>query len=71
MTVSRLLILLPTYYSYVLTSTYDATNFFNSFNFETIADPTHGTVTYVDYPTASAAGLAKVVNKKVYLGVGM
>ena len=69
-TISYLLVILPTYYSYVLTSTYDATNFFNNFVFETFADPTHGTVTYVDYPTASAAGLAKYVNNKVHLGVG-
>ena len=55
---------------YTLTS-YNATNFFNYFNFESISDPTHGTVAYVDYPTALTGGLARyTADNKVYLGVG-
>ena len=55
--------------AYTRTS-YDSTNFFDNFAFETISDPTHGTVKFVDYTTATATGLAKYVNNKVYLGVG-
>ena len=55
--------------AYIRTS-YDSTNFFNNFVFETIADPTHGTVKYIDYTTASSTGLATYVNNKVHLGVG-
>ena len=71
----KALILLAFYfkfcYGYTRT-TYNATNFFNNFNFESISDPTHGTVAYVDYPTASAGGLARyTADNKIYLGVGM
>ena len=70
---SKLAIALLSYYKFCVSYTrtsYNYTNFFNNFAFETIADPTHGTVKYVDYATASTTGLAKYVNNKVYLGVG-
>ncbi|OCL08148.1 glycoside hydrolase family 16 protein [Glonium stellatum] len=54
--------------SYVLSKTYDQTNFFDSFAFRDFPDPTKGFVTYVDKATALSAGLAKIVNGKVYLG---
>ena len=58
--------------AYSLSSTYDASNFFANFKFDTIADPNHGYVNYVNYSTAAKQKLAKYTkDNKVYLGVGM
>lgn len=55
---------------YVLDSTYDASNFFDEFNFFTDADPTHGPghVNYVDSATAQSLGLAAAKDGAVYMG---
>jgi hypothetical protein len=50
-------------------SSFNTSNFFDAFSFETIDDPTHGTVDYLNYSAAVAQGLAKNMNGKVYLGV--
>lgn len=55
--------------SYALKNTYDASNFFDYFNFFTGADPTDGYVNYVSEGTAMADGLANYQNGQVYLGV--
>ncbi|KAI9445170.1 glycoside hydrolase family 16 protein [Lactarius indigo] len=45
---------------WIIQDTYDASNFFESFNFFTGNDPTHGTVTYVDNATAFAHNLSYI-----------
>jgi hypothetical protein len=55
--------------AYHLNSQWDTTNFFDAFNFETMDDPTHGYVDYIDSTTAKDLGLAKYVNGQVYIGV--
>jgi hypothetical protein len=50
-------------------SSFNTSNFFDAFIFETIDDPTHGTVDYLSYSAAVAQGLAKNIKGKVYLGV--
>lgn len=45
---------------WIIEDTYDASNFFESFNFFTGDDPTHGTVTYVDNATAFAQNLSYI-----------
>ena len=54
--------------AYSLTSSYNASNFFNNFDFQTIADPGRGTVKLVDYLTAAKLGLAKYAKNKVFMG---
>jgi hypothetical protein len=46
-----------------------ATNFFDSFNFETFDDPTHGFVDYIGASEAKSLGLTSYVDGKVYIGV--
>ncbi|KAI0004307.1 glycoside hydrolase family 16 protein [Russula compacta] len=45
---------------WVIQDIYNASNFFQSFSFFTGEDPTHGTVTYVDEPTAFADNLSYI-----------
>lgn len=54
---------------YTLRTALDASNFLDAFNFETIDDPTHGTVDYVSYAAALKSGIAKYVDGKIFLGV--
>jgi hypothetical protein len=55
---------------YLLESSYSAsTNFFDAFIFETMDDPTHGYVDYVNESTASSMGLINYINDQVYIGV--
>ena len=54
---------------YHLTTTYDQSNFFDSFNFYNSADPTRGYVNYVDRETANRESLAGFVDGAVYMGV--
>ncbi|KAF2817289.1 glycoside hydrolase family 16 protein [Mytilinidion resinicola] len=54
--------------AYTVKKTWDASNFFEEFNFYSDVDPTHGFVNYVDKSTASSAGLAKITNGKVIIG---
>ncbi|KAL2122692.1 hypothetical protein VTJ04DRAFT_3147 [Mycothermus thermophilus] len=54
---------------YRLVDVYNWKNFFSAFDFFTDSDPTHGFVQYVDFPTANATGLARIDNRKIYLGV--
>jgi hypothetical protein len=42
---------------YSLTDDYNPSVFFDMFNFEAVADPTHGFVEYVDQATARSMGL--------------
>lgn len=60
---------LATATGYTLDTSYDSTNFFDGWDFETFADPTGGFVTYQDQSTAQSQGLAKYQNGQVYLGV--
>jgi len=46
--------------SYAVTDTFQGTDFFNDFTYETAADPTHGLVEYVSLQTAQSLGLATV-----------
>ncbi|KAK4242357.1 glycoside hydrolase [Achaetomium macrosporum] len=55
--------------SYNIIDTFDASNFFNEFDFFTQADPTNGFVQYVDATTADREGLAGFSQGGVYLGV--
>jgi hypothetical protein len=48
-------------YSYTLKDEYSGDSFADKFNFFTEADPTHGTVKYVDRQTAEQTGLFKVI----------
>lgn len=54
---------------YTLQDTYDASNFFNEFEFFTASDPTGGFVKYVDASVANSTGLAGYSNGSVYMGV--
>lgn len=54
---------------YTLVQQYDYANFFDEFTFYTAADPTEGYVEYVSESVAEDAGLAKITNNQVYLGV--
>ena len=57
--------------AYTIKNSFNYTNFFNNFIFETISDPTHGTVQYINKAAALSSGLASyTVDNKVYLGVG-
>lgn len=54
---------------YSLVDTYDRSNFFNSFDFFSGGDPTHGFVKYAAAQQANSAGLAGYSENMVYLGV--
>ncbi|KAK3898934.1 glycoside hydrolase [Staphylotrichum tortipilum] len=54
---------------YTLVDNFDATNFFDEFEFFTDPDPTRGFVKYVDGATANRDGLAGFSQGGVYLGV--
>ena len=54
---------------YSLTSTFDDTNFFDTFDFFTGTDPTAGFVDYLDSGDAMSQGLAGYQNGQVYMGV--
>ncbi|KAL3427938.1 putative endo-1,3(4)-beta-glucanase [Phlyctema vagabunda] len=55
--------------AYTLKNTYDASNFFDYFNFFTAADPTGGWVHYIAEDVAKNTGLVRYQNGQVYLGV--
>ncbi|EOA81640.1 hypothetical protein ACJQWK_10540 [Exserohilum turcicum] len=55
--------------AYTLIDNYNAANWLTKFNFENIADPTHGFVNYVNQQDAQSLGLYKVQNNQVYMGV--
>lgn len=55
--------------TYTIQDTYDATNFFEGFEFFNGPDPTAGFVQYVDAATANSTGLAGFADNGVYLGV--
>lgn len=46
------------------------TNFFDFFNFETIDDPTHGFVDFVNHTVATSLGMINYSDSKVYIGTG-
>ncbi|GAO13863.1 uncharacterized protein UV8b_03905 [Ustilaginoidea virens] len=54
---------------YQLETTYDTTNFFDSFDFFTGPDPTKGFVEYVDSNTANKEGLAGYAKGGIFMGV--
>ncbi|CAM1505598.1 Fc.00g112350.m01.CDS01 [Cosmosporella sp. VM-42] len=54
---------------YTIGTTYDASNFFSTFDFFTDDDPTRGFVEYVDANTANAEGYAGFVDGAIYMGV--
>ncbi|KAI0432931.1 family 16 glycoside hydrolase [Xylaria sp. FL1042] len=55
--------------AYTVQDSYDATNFFDNFEFFSGPDPTAGFVQYVDAATANSTGLAGYANNGIYLGV--
>ncbi|KAI0409757.1 glycoside hydrolase family 16 protein [Xylaria palmicola] len=59
----------PTQPTYTIQDSYDASNFFESFEFFDGPDPTNGFVKYADAVTANATGLAGYANDGIYLGV--
>ncbi|KAJ9161747.1 Glycoside hydrolase family 16 protein [Coniochaeta hoffmannii] len=68
------LLVSPSWAAYVLKRNYYGQNFTSGFNFRTAADydggdPTGGFVNYLSYQAATNAGLVKVTNNQVYLGV--
>ncbi|KAG5993437.1 hypothetical protein E4U43_003496 [Claviceps pusilla] len=54
---------------YQLETTYDTSNFFNSFDFFTGQDPTEGFVEYVDHDTATREGLVGYNKGGIFMGV--
>lgn len=54
---------------YSLDIAYDASNFFETWDFFNEEDPTHGFVEYVDAKTANNEGLAGFVDGTIYMGV--
>ncbi|PHH70683.1 hypothetical protein CDD80_5796 [Ophiocordyceps camponoti-rufipedis] len=59
----------PAGQAYSLNVTYDQSNFFQSFNFFTGQDPTHGFVEFVDEATARQAGLLGNSSSNIIMGV--
>lgn len=55
--------------AYTIEDTFDASNFFNEFEFFTAADPTNGFVSYTSAATANTTGLAGYLDGAVFLGV--
>lgn len=55
--------------AYSLVDSYDASNWFESFDFQDGADPTGGFVNYVSVEDAQNLGLARTIGNQVYLGV--
>ncbi|KAI0871452.1 glycoside hydrolase family 16 protein [Hypoxylon argillaceum] len=55
--------------TYTIQDSFDASNFFESFDFFNGPDPTSGFVQYVDAATANSTGLAGYANNGIYLGV--
>ncbi len=55
--------------AYTIQDSYDASNFFENFEFFNGPDPTSGFVQYVDAATANSTGLAGYANNGIYLGV--
>eukprot|EP00043_Microstomoeca_roanoka_P001225 m.31634 g.31634 ORF g.31634 m.31634 type:complete len:345 (+) comp10701_c0_seq2:165-1199(+) len=51
-----------------LVDDYEGSNFFPAFDFEAIADPTHGFVDYVSENEANKSGLIRVDGAHVYIG---
>ncbi|TGO39017.1 hypothetical protein BHYA_0062g00200 [Botrytis hyacinthi] len=54
---------------YKLVHNYDHTNWFTSFVYENLPDPTNGNVNYVSLADAQKLGLTKVIGNQVYMGV--
>ncbi|ORY66278.1 concanavalin A-like lectin/glucanase domain-containing protein [Pseudomassariella vexata] len=55
--------------AYTIQDTYDATNFFDTFDFFSGQDPTNGFVEYNDKVSANESSLAGYANDGIYLGV--
>jgi len=55
--------------TYHIVDTYDSSNFFSEFTFDTDDDPTHGYVDYQSQSAASSAGLYNTNNNQIYMGV--
>ncbi|KAF5381459.1 hypothetical protein D9757_009062 [Collybiopsis confluens] len=54
---------------WAISDKYEGTGFFDSFDFFSAPDPTHGMVNYLNAADAKSKGLAKVANNVVTLGV--
>jgi len=54
--------------AYKISNNYEGTTFFDTWNFFTGGDPTHGYVNYVDKPTATREGLIKATADLVTIG---
>ncbi|OCL09182.1 glycoside hydrolase family 16 protein [Glonium stellatum] len=55
--------------AYILEDSYSGANFFDGFNFNSNADPTHGYVKYLDYSDAKSAGLISTTLTSAKMGV--
>ncbi|KAG9228975.1 glycoside hydrolase family 16 protein [Amylocarpus encephaloides] len=55
--------------NYKLVHNYDKSNWFTSFKYNTINDPTEGTVDYIGLAESQKSGLSRIVGNQVYLGV--
>lgn len=66
---AALLSLLNNAYAYTLVDTFNATNFFDEFDFFTAADPTFGFVEYISQSVAENDDLVGYQNNQVYMGV--
>ena len=57
--------------SFVVDSVYDSINFFESFHFDTIEDPTHGFTEFIDLEQAKSLNLVSSIDGKVFIGTGL
>ncbi|KAI9640101.1 hypothetical protein NHQ30_011503 [Ciborinia camelliae] len=55
--------------AYSLVHNYDHTNWFTSWRYENLPDPTKGNVNYVSLADAQKLGLTKIIGNQVYFGV--
>ncbi|KAG0647591.1 Mixed-linked glucanase xgeA [Hyphodiscus hymeniophilus] len=59
----------PVAHAYSVVQKYDGNNWYNSFNFETLPDPTSGFVEYISQSEAASMDMTYTVGDQVYLGV--
>ncbi|KAF2168670.1 glycoside hydrolase family 16 protein [Zasmidium cellare ATCC 36951] len=55
--------------AYALVDSYTSSNWMSKFSVQSISDPTHGYVNYVNQQQAQSQGLYKVIGNQVYVGV--
>ncbi|TVY82219.1 putative endo-1,3(4)-beta-glucanase [Lachnellula suecica] len=55
--------------AYTLVHNYDYTNWYTSFAFQNLPDPTQGTVEYIALAEAQSSGLTRIIGNQVFMGV--